>query len=110
MQWLISIQNQDGGWGESCHSDKAKSYVPLGASTLSQTAWAVDALISVSKSPTPAIEQGIQYLLRSLDHDDWTTTYPTGAGIPGGFYIHYHSYRYIWPLLALSHYHRKYSS
>ncbi|MUG47008.1 hypothetical protein [Paenibacillus woosongensis] len=24
------------------------------------------------------------------------------------FYTHYHSYRYIWPLLALSHYRRKY--
>ncbi|WP_371754400.1 hypothetical protein [Ferviditalea candida] len=38
----------------------------------------------------------------------WTTTYPTGAGLPGGFYFHYPGYRYSWPLLALAHYKNKY--
>jgi sporulenol synthase len=108
VKWMLSIQNEDGGWGESCKSDTEKKYIPLGASTLSQTAWMVDALISVYKKPTPAIERGIDYLIRSIDKTDWTTSYPTGGGLPGGFYIHYHSYRYIWPLLALSHYQKKY--
>ncbi|BAU28520.1 sporulene cyclase [Aneurinibacillus soli] len=104
VRWLVEIQNSDGGWGESCKSDIVKKYVPLGFSTPSQTAWAVDALLAVSKEPTPAIERGIQYLIGSGNKYDWTMTYPTGAGLPGGAYFHYHSYRYIWPLLALSHY------
>ncbi|MFF2015444.1 squalene--hopene cyclase [Paenibacillus sp. NPDC058177] len=107
-QWLLSIQNPDGGWGESCHSDRLLHYVPLGESTPSQTAWALDALIATQPKPTPAIDQGIRRLIASMHEDNWKTTYPTGAGLPGNFYIHYHSYRYIWPLLALSHYRKKY--
>ncbi|MEH7332487.1 squalene--hopene cyclase [Neobacillus drentensis] len=108
VKWLHSIQNGDGGWGESCHSDNKKTYVALRTSTLTHTAWVLDALISISDKPTAAIEKGIKYLLNSLEHTDWTTDYPKGQGMAGGFYIHYHSYRYIFPLLALSRYQKKY--
>jgi sporulenol synthase len=108
VRWLLSIQNSDGGWGESCRSDQLMRYVPLGASTPSHTAWALDTLIAVHPKPVPEVELGIRRLLTLLHEDDWKTTYPTGAGLAGSFYIHYHSYRYIWPLLALSHYRKKY--
>jgi sporulenol synthase len=110
LRWMLSIQNEDGGWGESCKSDQMKRYVPLGASTPSQTAWMVDALVSVSPQSTSAIENGVDYLIKSSHLLDWRVSYPTGAGLPGGFYIHYHSYKYIWPLLALSHYRNKFLS
>ncbi|NHN35285.1 squalene--hopene cyclase [Paenibacillus agricola] len=106
--WLLSIQNADGGWGESCKSDQLMRYMPLGASTPSQTAWALDALIAVHPKPIPEMEIGIRRLISTLHEDDWTTTYPTGAGLASTLYIHYHSYRYIWPLLTLSHYRKKY--
>lgn len=108
VQWLLRIQNHDGGWGESCNSDIVKSYVPLGASTPSQTAWAVDTLIAVSLTPTLPMIRGIQFLLGNDGNPDWTLSYPTGAALPGDFYFHYHSYRYIWPLIALGHFHKKY--
>ncbi|WP_349407460.1 squalene--hopene cyclase [Pseudalkalibacillus sp. SCS-8] len=108
INWLKSIQNEDGGWGESCNSDIERKYVPLGESTLTHTAWAVDALIAVSELPTPEIEKGISYLTLNGGKMDWTEQYPKGQGMAAGFYIHYHSYRYIWPLLALSHYKSKY--
>ncbi|GAA3400258.1 squalene--hopene cyclase [Paenibacillus hodogayensis] len=108
VKWLLSIQNEDGGWGESCASDRLLRYVPLGASTPSQTAWALDALIAALPHPTAELNKGMNRLIASLREDDWKTAYPTGAGLPGNFYIHYHSYRYIWPLLALSHYRRKF--
>lgn len=107
-RWLESIQNEDGGWGESCSSDRVKTYVPLRASTPSQTAWALDALAAVASKPTPAIERGVDYLLQAADRSDWTAVYPTGAALPGAFYIHYHSYRHIWPLLALARCRRKF--
>jgi sporulenol synthase len=110
VTWIMSIQNEDGGWGESCHSDSKKTYVPLQASTLTHTSWALDALISASEKPTPHIRKGISYLLASLEKEDWTHAYPKGQGMAGGFYIHYHSYRYIFPLLALSHYQKKFES
>jgi sporulenol synthase len=110
VKWLNGIQNADGGWGESCQSDIQKKYIPLQASTLTHTSWALDALISVSAEPTKEIQTGISYLLTSLQKNDWTTHYPMGQGMAGGFYTHYHSYRYIFPLLALAHYQSKFGS
>ncbi|MFO1443822.1 squalene--hopene cyclase [Bacillus sp. Bva_UNVM-123] len=109
VKWLDDIQNADGGWGESCRSDTHNTYIPLHVSTLTHTAWAVDALISVNNAPTSAIKNGIKYLLENILKKDWTTEYPAGQGMGGDFYVHYHSYRYIFPLLALAHYERKYS-
>jgi sporulenol synthase len=110
VYWLGRIQNEDGGWGESCQSDSRKTYVPLGTSTLTHTSWALDALIAASEKPTTEINKGIIYLLHSLEKIDWTTAYPKGQGMGGAFYIHYHSYRYVFPLLALSHYQRKFGN
>ncbi|WP_342431818.1 squalene--hopene cyclase [Neobacillus sp. FSL H8-0543] len=109
VKWLKQVQNQDGGWGESCLSDSYKSYSPLHTSTLTHTSWALDVLIAASEKPTPEIKKGVSFLLESLEKEDWTTDYPKGQGMAGAFYIHYHSYRYIYPLLALSHYRRKFT-
>ncbi|REK77567.1 squalene--hopene cyclase [Paenibacillus paeoniae] len=109
-EWLLRMQQSDGGWGESCRSDSKSHYVSIGASTPSQTAWALDALIAISPEATPAIHRGIERLIAFLPESNWTTDYPTGSGLPGYFYIHYHSYRYIWPLVALAHYKQKFGS
>ncbi|QAY65941.1 squalene--hopene cyclase [Paenibacillus protaetiae] len=107
--WLLSIQNEDGGWGESCSSDVKRHYVPLGASIPSQTAWALDALIAVHPRPTSAIDKGIRLLLDMVrSPHGWTSHYPTGGGLPGLFYSDYYSYKSIWPLLALARYQKKY--
>ncbi|MCZ8515591.1 squalene--hopene cyclase [Paenibacillus filicis] len=107
--WLRKTQNADGSWGESCRSDRQRRYVPLGSGTLSQTAWAVDALISVSVKSSPELERGVRWLSEArLRPPHWTDSYPTGSGLPGTFYIRYHSYNTIWPLLALAHYIRKF--
>ncbi|MGV3265118.1 squalene--hopene cyclase [Cytobacillus pseudoceanisediminis] len=108
VEWLKSVQNEDGGWGESCRSDIEKRYVPLGSSTLTHTAWAVDALIAVSHENSPEIRKGMAFLIREGQRNDWTTDYPKGQGMAGFLYMHYHCYRYIWPLLALGHYEKKF--
>ncbi|WP_420329395.1 hypothetical protein [Paenibacillus gorillae] len=91
-------------------SDKVKKYVPLNASTPSQTAWALDALIAANDKLTPEIEKGAEALLRTLERRNWTYYYPTGAMLPGSVYTHYPSYNYIWPLLTLSAMVKKYGS
>ncbi|MBN3555529.1 squalene--hopene cyclase [Fictibacillus nanhaiensis] len=103
-KWLIAIQNEDGGWGESCKSDSKRTYVSLNKSTASQTAWALNALTCICDQPTSEMEKAVLWLLTKQEE----ANYPTGAGLPGAFYIRYHSYDNIWPLLALSHYYRKY--
>ncbi|WP_176222292.1 squalene--hopene cyclase [Tuberibacillus sp. Marseille-P3662] len=108
VKWLTTIQNEDGGWGESCRSDVSKSYVPLSQSTPVQTAWAVDTLIAASEKSHRVIENGIHYLLNATNVTEEATNDPTGVGLPGQFYIRYHSYQYIWPLLALAHYYNKF--
>jgi sporulenol synthase len=109
-KWLLSIQHEDGSWGESCRSDEVKHYVPLSFGTPSQTAWALDALIAVHDHPTPEMVKGLAALaaFQKLDPHAEACAYPTGAGLPGFFYTRYHSYSYIWPLVTLANYKRKY--
>ena len=33
VQWLVSMQNADGGWGETCHSYADESFAGVGTST-----------------------------------------------------------------------------
>lgn len=113
VDWLRSIQHEDGGFGESCASDIVKRYVPLPASTLVQTAWALDALIAVHDAPTEAIDRACAYLLRELpgehqQQQSFAARYPNGGALPGYMYTCYESYPLIWPLLALAHYRTKY--
>ena len=103
LTWLRKIQNPDGGWGESCKSDIKNCYVPLGESTRTHTAWALDTLISAATGVTPEIENGAAFLVDKKEKD-WTTTYPKGRGMAGSFYLNYHCYEYVFPLISLAHY------
>ncbi|WP_308634435.1 squalene--hopene cyclase [Paenibacillus silvisoli] len=109
VDWLYGVQNGDGGFGESCRSDRVKRFVPLPYSTLSQTAWALDALTSVTEGkPTEAMERACSFLLETLQKSGRAAQYPTGAGLPGYLYTRYDSYSLIWPLLALANYRSKF--
>jgi len=101
--WLKSIQNRDGGWGESCLSDRENRYVPLGLSLPSQTAWGVMALIAAGERDSREVQRGIEFLLEAQTPEGrWEERHFTGTGFPGHFYIRYHGYRQYFPLLALA--------
>ena len=101
-EWLRSIQNADGGWGESCASYKNGVYTPA-ESTASQTAWAVLGLIAGGDSTSMSVRKGIEYLVESQRSDGtWQERLATGTGFPGVFYLTYHLYRNAFPLLALA--------
>jgi squalene-hopene/tetraprenyl-beta-curcumene cyclase len=99
--WLRSVQNPDGGWGESCASYEKHCFVPA-PSTPSQTAWGILGLEAAGDTGSPAVERGIQWLLdRQKSTGGWDEELCTGTGFPNVFYLHFHLYRHYFPLLAL---------
>ncbi len=105
-QWLVSIQNADGGWGEDGTSYKLeyRGY-ERAASTASQTAWALLGLIAAGEVDHPAVAHGIDYLMREQrEHGLWDETRFTATGFPRVFYLRYHGYRKFFPLWALARY------
>jgi len=102
LEWVRSIQNFDGGWGESCDSYKQASFVAA-QSTPSQTAWAVLALLAGGDTTSSSLHDGIDYLVRTQKSDGtWDEELATGTGFPRVFYLCYHLYRNSFPLLALN--------
>ena len=105
-EWLRSIQNANGGWGESCESYDDPSSKGRGESTPSQTAWALLGLFASGDYRTGSVESGIRYLLESQEPDgSWQESSYTGTGFPRVFYLKYDLYRQYFPLLALAEYH-----
>jgi squalene-hopene/tetraprenyl-beta-curcumene cyclase len=101
VHWLESVQNDDGGWGEDCRSYDDDAWIGRGESTASQTAWALLALHAAGER-SAALERGIAWLAETqLDDGGWDEPYHTGTGFPGDFYINYHLYRLIFPVMAL---------
>ncbi|MDN5747746.1 MAG: squalene--hopene cyclase [Pseudonocardia sp.] len=102
VRWLEEHQNADGGWGEDLRSYRDPEWVGRGASTASQTAWALLALHAVGRTGTQAARRGGGYLAATQRSDGtWDEDLYTGTGFPGDFSINYHLYRLVFPLSAL---------
>lgn len=107
VEWLYSVQNEDGGWGESCESYEEGRPFGVGKSTASQTAWALLALMAVDEVDSPNVQRGVEYLLATQnDAGEWDEELYTGTGFPRVFYLRYHGYSKMFPLAALSTYRR----
>ncbi len=105
--WLKSVQNEDGGWGESCASYHDPALAGVGTSTPSQTSWALLALMAAGDIHAPESVRGIQFLLERQKPDGtWDEDEFTGTGFPKHFMIRYHIYRNCFPLAALGTYRR----
>jgi squalene-hopene/tetraprenyl-beta-curcumene cyclase len=104
LRWLHEHQNTDGGWGEDLRSYRDPEWRGRGASTASQTAWALLALLAAGED-SPAVERGIAWLVETQrDEGSWDEDLFTGTGFPGDFYINYEMYRHVFPLSALGRY------
>jgi squalene-hopene/tetraprenyl-beta-curcumene cyclase len=108
VSWLEAHQNDDGGWGEDPRSYDDPAWIGRGPSTPSQTAWALLALHAVGQSggpgrpPAAAVERGVAWLVEIQRADGgWDEPQYTGTGFPSDYYINYHLYRLIFPIMAL---------
>ncbi len=110
--WLKSVQNDDGGWGETTASYTDPALRGIGPSTASQTAWALIGLLacaqrhpSIADAFAAAIERGVAFLLATQTAaGTWDEPEFTGTGFPVNFYLNYHQYRLHFPLSALGRY------
>jgi squalene-hopene/tetraprenyl-beta-curcumene cyclase len=107
VAWLEEHQNPDGGWGEDLRSYVDPAWIGRGASTASQTAWALLALLAAGEE-SAAVHRGVRFLVETQRPDgSWDEEHFTGTGFPGDFYINYHLYRVVFPLSALGRYHAR---
>jgi len=105
ISWLLSMQHPDGGWGETCQTYEDPGLRGAGPSTASQTAWALIGLIAAGEAFNPAVQAGIDFLLRTQEEDgSWEEDAYTGTGFPRAFYLRYDLYRAYFPLMALARY------
>ena len=101
VAWLEEHQNEDGGWGEDARSYDDPAWIGRGPSTASQTAWALLALDAAGER-SGAVEAGVRWLVQTQRSDgNWDEPQFTGTGFPSDFYINYHLYRLVFPLMAL---------
>ncbi len=102
VKWLEEHQNEDGGWGEDCRSYVDPAWIGRGESTASQTAWALLGLDAAGQPRSDSAQRGIDWLVRTQRPDGgWDEPQYTGTGFPGDFYINYHLYRVVFPVMAL---------
>ncbi|MGF1455092.1 MAG: squalene--hopene cyclase [Alphaproteobacteria bacterium] len=126
--WLTKHQNPDGGWGETCGSYMDARLAGQGASTASQTAWAVMGLVAAGRTADlGSLEKGLTFLVDRQTMGSWDEPEFTGTGFPGyglgarinldrkgldedlyqstelsrGFMINYNLYRHYFPLMAM---------
>lgn len=109
IQWLKSVQNTDGGFGESLHTYKDPTLAGRGQSTASQTAWGMMALLAYLPPTDEAVSMSVAYLLKSQTKKDgsgfsWPETQYTATGFPRYFYLQYDLYRHYFPMMALGRY------
>jgi squalene-hopene/tetraprenyl-beta-curcumene cyclase len=101
VRWLNEHQNDDGGWGEDARSYDEQEWIGRGPSTASQTAWALLALHAAGEA-SPALERGVAWLVSTQRADGgWDEPQYTGTGFPSDYYINYHLYRLVFPIMAL---------
>jgi squalene-hopene/tetraprenyl-beta-curcumene cyclase len=102
VAWLNGVQNEDGGFGEEIRSYAEPAWRGRGASTPSQTAWALLAYVAGGAAGSPAAARAAEWLCDTQGFNgDWEEKHYTGTGFPLDFMIRYHLYRLHFPLLAL---------
>jgi squalene-hopene/tetraprenyl-beta-curcumene cyclase len=106
VQWLKSVQNNDGGWGEdnySYHDDSTRGQAE--SSTSFQTAWALLGLLAAGEVNSPEVKNGINYILSHQTQEGlWADPGFTAPGFPKVFYLKYYGYDKFFPLWALARY------
>ena len=105
VEWLCSVQREDGGWGEDEETYRDAPHGRYKESTPSHTAWAVLGLMAAGVVDHPAVARGVAWLVdRQRGDGEWDELPYNAVGFPRVFYLRYHGYRRYFPLMALARY------
>ncbi len=89
LRWLLSVQNADGGWGESRRGYETGRFEP-GPSSPLVTSAALQALTAVGCDRAEALRKGTDYLLATQKVDGlWRDDLRSGVIFPGISYTSY---------------------
>ncbi|CAM6124416.1 unnamed protein product [Calypogeia fissa] len=105
LAWMKSVQNSDGGWGETLESYRDPDQAGVGPSSAQHTAWGVMSLLAHLPPADPHIKRGVSYLLSQqtkLDDGLPGASWPmyahyTAIGFPLHFWLEYTLYVTISP-------------
>ena len=96
-EWLRSIQNSDGGWGESCASYDNGIFTAAPEHSFADRLGDLG-LIAGGDTTSLSVQHGIEYLLETQRADgSWDEELATGTGFPKVFYLNYHLYKDYFP-------------
>lgn len=90
LQYLVSVQNPDGGWGGAAE-------VP---STIEETALALSALAQWPQECRIALQRGLHYLVSRVENANWTEPAPVGLYFASLWYSEA-LYPIVWTVEAL---------
>jgi len=91
VQWLKSVQREDGGWGENNDTYFEPQLAgQFETSTSFQTAWALLGLMAAGETHSQEVRKGIEFLLYRQGNDGlWDDPWFTAPGFPRVFYLKY---------------------
>ncbi|KAJ3034889.1 Lanosterol synthase (Oxidosqualene--lanosterol cyclase) [Rhizophlyctis rosea] len=106
--WLVSVQMEDGGWGESYKSCELLTYVHHTQSQVVNTAWSVLALMAANYPDVNVIRRGIKLIASRQQPDGrWEQEAIEGVFNKNAM-IAYPNYKFSFTVWALGVYGRKY--
>jgi squalene-hopene/tetraprenyl-beta-curcumene cyclase len=100
-EWIRSIQNADGGWGESPASLDRGEFVEA-PSNATHTAWAVLGLLAGGDRASESVRRGVEYLFSTQNAGGgWAATALTMMHVPPSLFLTNALDAVVFPMLAL---------